>query len=622
MHHRTSHRNVRSTQNTHMQSKINLLVRDNNLRNDVAHEKSAGLTIRKRFRRKLKLSHGKIIRIFFFAGSLLLSLAGRARLARAAVSETATIAASTGRMGIQNLIAAALMISTFGGAALFRMGLPTMARTLMVAASRCALQLFLLGSVVLHRLMSASNPILVCGWILGVGFVAAREAFSRVQYVYPKMRRHVYSSVICGTLSVLTIALLAVFQLDPWYQPRTMIPVAGMLFGNTLSAAALGASEITRQFAVNRHAVELRLARGATATEASLPLIQQALLTALTPTINGLAVTGIVHIPGMMTGSLLAGFSPQNAALHQMAINLLIATTACITVQLLVTGASSNLVDFRQHRIRDALKDKDNTDSGKSFPEKVSSFVGLAPRNVEESMPSSTPTNQDESSGVIKEVSFRKLVQSNTTDLGAVLEIKDLHVSRTKLDLSFSLDKGERLGITGASGIGKSQILRSMVGFEGIDGESITISGQVPGEHILWPRFRTKVCFVPQERPNLEGTPRLFFASLSKFQTMKTRENNGSALPWDISKDWNLPDGIWDRPWASLSGGEAQRISLAIALSTDPEVLLLDESLNALDDSTCRIVEDSLKESGVAIVMVTHSKYQLERFCTKEASIE
>jgi putative ABC transport system permease protein len=258
---------------------------------------------------------------------LALSLPGHATCTKATASSASTLTV----LGIHNLAAAAVMVASFGGLALYRMGLSTLAQTLMVSASRCAIQVFVLGSVVLQHLLGTTHPWLVGFWIASVGLIAAKEAFSRVQYTYHHMRRHVYVSVLTGALSVLATALLlSVFgRLSPWYQPRTLIPLAGMLFGNTLTAAALAASGITRQFATQQEMVEWRLVRGATAQEAILPLVQETMSTALTPTLNGLAVTGIVHIPGMMTGQILAGQSPPQAAAYQIMCHCAIACPLC-----------------------------------------------------------------------------------------------------------------------------------------------------------------------------------------------------------------------------------------------------------------------------------------------------
>jgi ATPase subunit of ABC transporter with duplicated ATPase domains len=91
--------------------------------------------------------------------------------------------------------------------------------------------------------------------------------------------------------------------------------------------------------------------------------------------------------------------------------------------------------------------------------------------------------------------------------------------------------------------------------------------------------------------------------------------------PEEIAAEWGLPASVFDRPWTTLSGGEAQRASLAIALSSEPRVLLLDEVTAGLDEATEQLVEKSLAACGLPIIMVTHSSEQLHRFCTHHISI-
>jgi uncharacterized protein (TIGR00245 family) len=507
------------------------------------------------------------------------------------------------------------------------MGAASLARLLVVSASRCAIQVFLLGSVVLQRMMSTSHPIYVLLWIFGVGLIAGKEAFSRIQYSYPSMQRHVSLSVLTGGFTVLglTLALNVLGNVEPWFQPRTWIPVAGMLFGNTLSATALGASTITKQFATNHDQVELRLARGATSTEAILPLIQDTFLTALTPTINGLAVTGIVHIPGMMTGQILAGQSPPQAAAYQVMITFLIATTACATVQLLVNSVVGALVDSRNHRLRaNMLSLKDSSTASTSGSLNPVSAVRrtftslLVGRQDSAEKEEALITTEAMSSGAPPaKISPKTMLSTKQQEKQLILEAKDLHVVRANADVTFLARKGDRIGLSGRSGVGKSQLLRTIAGLEETtSGGELYLNG-TSSSQIHAPEFRAKVCLVPQDKPTLEGTPRMFYEEIRRFTSQRRAGTEHTQQnPIDIARKWGLKDNTFDQQWSTLSSGEAQRVSLAIALSLQPSVLLLDESTSALDEATCKLVEESLVESNIPIVAVTHSTEQLNRFCT------
>ena len=100
----------------------------------------------------------------------------------------------------------------------------------------------------------------------------------------------------------------------PWWDAQTMIPVCGMLLGNSVNSLSLGTDRYLTALVENRDHLDALLHMGATAREAALPGVRAALTTGLTPTLNQMSVIGLVSIPGMMTGQVLGGSPPMLAA--------------------------------------------------------------------------------------------------------------------------------------------------------------------------------------------------------------------------------------------------------------------------------------------------------------------
>jgi uncharacterized protein (TIGR00245 family) len=92
--------------------------------------------------------------------------------------------------------------------------------------------------------------------------------------------------------------------------PRYAIPLLGMILGNCMTGIALGLDTLTTSLVSRRAGVEAQLMLGATRQEAVAPVTRQALRSALMPTINSMSATGVVSLPGMMTGQILGGVPP------------------------------------------------------------------------------------------------------------------------------------------------------------------------------------------------------------------------------------------------------------------------------------------------------------------------
>src|SRR5262249_43807261 len=126
-----------------------------------------------------------------------------------------------------------------------------------------------------------------------------------------------------GTVTI--FSLLTQLHPEPWYHPRYALPVLGMILGNTMTGVSLGLDVLTNGLVREQAAVEACLALGGTRYQALLPVLRDALRSGFMPTINGMAAIGLVSLPGMMTGQILAGVEPVDAVKYQLLIMFLIA---------------------------------------------------------------------------------------------------------------------------------------------------------------------------------------------------------------------------------------------------------------------------------------------------------
>ena len=229
-------------------------------------------------------------------------------------------------------------------------------RRVLVAALRGAVQLMLVG-LVLKQLFAQANPVLIGLIVLVMWSVAGWEVQSRQKrrYTGPWGYGIGTLSLFLSSFSVTLLALLVIIQVEPWYQPRYLIPLLGMLLGNTMSGVAIALDQLTRQAWDARGCIEARLLLGATWEEAIADLRREALRSGLIPIVNAMAAAGLVSLPGMMTGQILAGSPPLEAAKYQLLILFLIAGGTGLGTMAAVWIGSRRLFDDRQRLRLDRL---------------------------------------------------------------------------------------------------------------------------------------------------------------------------------------------------------------------------------------------------------------------------
>ncbi len=223
---------------------------------------------------------------------------------------------------------------------------------LLIAATRTVVQLLLIG-MVLQSLFSHVNLL----WISAIATVmllaAGREVMARQQ------RRFTGGwgfgmgtfAMFVSSFVVTILALTTIIGTDPWYTPQYAIPLLGMMLGNTMNGIALGLDRLTQTAWQQRAIIEQRLMLGATRTEAILEIRREAMRSGMMPIINAMAAAGLVSLPGMMTGQILAGSPPMEAVKYQILIMFLISAGTGFGVSTALWIASRRLFDDR-HRLR------------------------------------------------------------------------------------------------------------------------------------------------------------------------------------------------------------------------------------------------------------------------------
>lgn len=225
-------------------------------------------------------------------------------------------------------------------------------RRLLVAGLRMSVQLLLVG-LVLKILFAILSPWLVAAVALAMTAVAGREIRARQQRPLRGLWGYgLGTGVVLFAGGLVTVFGLAVqIQPEPWWAPRYALPLLGMILGNLMTGVALAVDTLHDLLHRERVAVEARLLLGHARGAALRPVLRRALHSGFTPIINAMAATGIVSLPGMMTGQIMSGVDPQEAVKYQLLLMFLIGGATGLGVLLAVFGSLARLTDAR-HRLR------------------------------------------------------------------------------------------------------------------------------------------------------------------------------------------------------------------------------------------------------------------------------
>jgi putative ABC transport system permease protein len=231
-----------------------------------------------------------------------------------------------------------------------------LARALLIAGVRAVVQLLLIG-LVLKTVFALDSPTLVGAVTVAMFATASYEVMSRQERSFSGAWGLGVGTgtMMLATLFVTAFALL-LLRPAPWYAPQLIIPLVGIVLGSVMNGVSISLNAFNSGVARERAAIEARLALGATRFAACKPMQRRALKSGLIPIINQMSAAGIITLPGMMTGQVLAGMAPFEAAKYQILILFLLAGGAGLGAVAATHVAVLRITDARDRLRLDRLR--------------------------------------------------------------------------------------------------------------------------------------------------------------------------------------------------------------------------------------------------------------------------
>lgn len=208
-------------------------------------------------------------------------------------------------------------------------------KEMVISITRMALQLLLVG-VYLEYLFSHNNLWVNLAWLMVMIAVGASSIVSKARLPVKILITPIVTGLAVGLFPLIVILCIAVVRPTPWYSAQYMIPLAGMLLGNSLSGNIVALQNLFTAYQERRSEYEAALSLGASPIYASRAFVRSALRKASAPLLASMAATGLVTLPGMMTGQILGGTSPLIAIKYQLLIMIAIFVMMNISLTLSV----------------------------------------------------------------------------------------------------------------------------------------------------------------------------------------------------------------------------------------------------------------------------------------------
>lgn len=223
--------------------------------------------------------------------------------------------------------------------------------SLLVATGRTVVQLAVVGYV-LAAVFTLRNPWVVLAIFGGMTGTAAIVARNRISQKIPQLLPLVGGSILTGALLGLVYTTALVVRTSTWYEPQYVVPLGGIILGNSMNAAAIAGERLVSTINASPVEIETHLSLGATPQQAVAQYRKDAIRAGLIPLINTMTVIGLVTLPGVMTGQMLGGADPLVAATYQMVIMFMLALATLVTTVMVTHGICRKFFNSAEQLVR------------------------------------------------------------------------------------------------------------------------------------------------------------------------------------------------------------------------------------------------------------------------------
>ena len=251
-------------------------------------------------------------------------------------------------------IAASLVIVDIALSIFLRLGLH---KQITIAATRMVVQLVMVGYI-LKFVFALNSPLATGTVVMVMVLVAAREVAARPDRSLLHGQNYLIGLVsVAGATTLASVfALITAIRPDPWFDPHYAIPLVGIILGSVLNAGSIALDGVLSGVEAAQPGIEARLMLGQPYWSAMAPLIRGSIRRGMVPIINQMSAAGIITLPGIMTGQILAGLDPVEAVKYQILLMFLLSGASGLVAVAVAYAAAWRLTDDRQRLRLDHLR--------------------------------------------------------------------------------------------------------------------------------------------------------------------------------------------------------------------------------------------------------------------------